>query len=286
MLKFKNLLICILVPIFILSGCKNPHNSSVDFIIVEDKKFTAKEIIDGIKDTFNANLYNVNRYDTNLMPNQAQILNKELVFDLFFEDNSNTDKKEFVYPPKIYLVITNISHPTSTNDNPQFYKFGIDITKCGLRSDFYFEGHTDANYKSFFEEQDALFLGTHTMRLEKVEKPQYEKMSDQWKNKVTKAVKLYMDNIKNSDENLLISGEYRICVKGFFKSDCDTLIYFEHENGNLYCGYYHFIHDVDENIPANINKLALLDDAKNKELNLENIYSNAAISIYYLQVAE
>ena len=41
--------------------------------------------------------------------------------------------------------------------------------------------------------------------LEKVEKPQYEKMSDQWKNKVTKAVKLYMDNSKNSDENLLIS---------------------------------------------------------------------------------
>ena len=72
-------------------------------------------------------------------------------------------------------------------------------------------------------------------------------------------------------------------VQGFFKSDKDSVIIFENENGNIYMGYYYFIHEIAKDKPADINKVELVSDSDKKHLKayLEKIHTNAAISMEY-----
>lgn len=292
MFNVKKLLTIIFL-ILVLCGCNNAksfesfdiQNPVIEHIEVDNKKITIKEILKGINDTFNNVLYYHGDDDTSayLTSNKNLFLNNELEVELYFESNSNTGEKAFVYPPKIYLVITNIAHPLSSEDTTKLYEFGIEITEFGMRSDFYYQGHSISKEKYNFLKDDMVYLGQYTMLLEDVVKPNFEEMDDTWKKNVASAIKLYMDNNFYSEtEKNLAAGEYKVYVQSFFKSDNDTKIIFEHENGKIYVGNYYFVHEIAPNKPADLNKVVLSDDNTEAfKKYLEKVRSNSAVTVEY-----
>ncbi len=87
-------------------------------------------------------------------------------------------------------------------------------------------------------------------------KPEYETMDSQWQENVKKEVKMYMDMVAEGEylqDEPFKPGLYTIYVKKFFESDEWSRIFFEHENGMVYEGFYYFVHWVTGNLYANLN---------------------------------
>ena len=138
---------------------------------------------------------------------------------MYFKPNFNTNNEAFVFPPQIYLVITNVEHPLSTKEKGLLYVFGIDITEFGLRSDFSYQGHTSKENYNFLD-ADMVYLGNYTMCIEEIKKPIYKETDEEWSKQVEKSIRLYMDkNNFYSKNGNLESGKYFVYVQKFLKSD-------------------------------------------------------------------
>ncbi len=276
--------------LILLCGCQDisgPIKDSTDSVTVNGESFSIEEINKGIKETFNTVLYNHGYHDViNYLPlNKNIILKKDVDYELYFE-SYNDGFEAIAFPPKIYLVITNIQHPLSSEESPQLYVFGINITEWGLCSDFSYQGHVSQKEMNSFSGRNVVHLGSYTMRIEEIMIPAYETMDDDWKEKVEREIRLYMDEnnfYSNKDENLE-PGNYHIYVQKFLKSDKDSIIIFEHENGSIYTGFYYFVHEVSGNHPADLNKVSLIesDDEESFKVYIEKVRSDPALNMEYV----
>lgn len=286
----------IVFTIILLCGCKDSNKTTKDdtlnssdspvSVTVNGKSISIDEINAGIKDTFNSVLYYHGDDDTSsdLTYNKNIILKKDLKYELYFEPNSNSGLKSFVFSPKIYLVITNIQYPLSSEGTPQLYEFGIDITEGGLRSNFYNQWH-GPQIETYISAKELVYLGSYTMRIEEIKKPTYETMNDEWKENAKSAIRLYMDmnNFYGDKSYNLAPGNYHIYVQNFSKTDKDSIIIFENENGSIYTGYYYFVHDISPSHPADLNKVALEESSNEKsfETYLEKVKLDPALAMEY-----
>ncbi|SEW32751.1 hypothetical protein [[Clostridium] fimetarium] len=253
----------------------------------EDISFPIDEINAGIKDTFNSVLYYHGNDDTSsyLTSNKNIILKKDLQYELYYEPNSKSGLEAFVFSPKIYLVITNMQYPLSSEGTPQLYEYGIDITEWGLRSDFSYQGHWPQRETYSFSGNELIHLGSYRMRIEEIKKPVYETIDDEWKENAKSAIRLYMDmnDFYGDESHNLAPGNYHIYVQKFFKTDKDSIIIFENENGSIYTGYYYFVHDISTSHPADLNKVALNESSSEKsfEIYLEKVRLDPAVAMEY-----
>lgn len=263
------------------------QNLSDKYITINNKVFSIEEINEGIRNTFNNVLYYNGNDDTSnyLTSNKNIILNKEIKYELYFEPNSNDGTNSFVFPQKIYFVITNIQHPLSSAEKSQLYVFGIDITEWGLRSDFSYQGHTPQEEPYSFINNKTVHLGSQTLHIDEVQKPEHEEMDDEWKKKAQKAIQLYMDKndfYADKDDNLE-PGKYHVYVQKFSKSDKDSTIIFKNQNGIIYVGYYYFVHDISADNAADLNGVELVENANEKafQIYLDRVRSNPALEMEY-----
>ena len=181
---------------------------------------------------------------------------------------------------------TNIEHPLSTTQNPLLYKFGVNVTECGLQSNFCEQSHVRSqadNSTSLLEGAD--YLGNYSMYINKIKQPKHEAMSSQWKKQAEKALQLYMDrnDFYSVKEKNLPRGKYNVYIQGFSKCDIDSTVVFEHENGQVYLGRYYFVHDIPDGEPADLNKVALVESADAHLVNfLGKLRQHAAVSMEYV----
>lgn len=263
------------------------QNLSDKYITINNKIFSVEEIKNGIKNTLNSVLYYYGNDDTSdyLTSNKNIILKKDLKYELYFKPNSNNKADAFIFPPKIYFAITNIQHPLSSPDNILLYEFGIDVTEWGLRSEFSYQGNTTKGKPYSFIGDDTIYLGSHTMRIDEIKKPEHEEMDDEWKKKAHKAIQLYMDKndfYADKDDNLE-PGKYHVYIQKFSKSDKDSTIIFKNQNGIIYVGYYYFVHDISDDNAADLNGVELVETANEKafQIYLERVCSNPALEMEY-----
>jgi len=253
-------------------------------VIVNEKSFSIEEINTGIKNTFNNVLY---LHDGVVWLNKDSLLNQDVEYELYFEPNDRSGLEAFIFPPKIYIEITNMQYPEMTEDGkPQFYMFGIDVTEWGLRSDFYYAAFGPKKETFIINGKALIHLGSYTMRIDEIIKPQYETMDDDWKENVKSAIRLYMDKndfyVGDADRNLA-SGNYHVYVQKFFKSDLNSYIIFEHENGDIYIGFYYIVHEVSGDSSADLNHVELEEYTENEAFRayLEKIRLDPAVSMEY-----
>jgi hypothetical protein len=257
-------------------------------IVINGRMFSIDEINAGIKDTFNCSLY-YHGYDSTspyLFSNIDIVLHQNIEYELYYDPYCNDGKDPFYRPKKFYIIITNKPHPLSTDENPLAYVFGFDVTEYGLRSDFSSHGHVPRNKPFIAYGKELPNLGSYTMRLDEIEKPQFEVMDTEWIENTKEEIRMYMDwnNFhQGAPEKNLEPGNYHVYVQKFFKSDADSTIIFEHENGNIYTGIYYFVHENTGNHLADLNHVELIeyaDDESFKEY-LEKVRSDPAVSLQY-----
>ena len=259
-------------------------------VTVNGRSFSIEEINAGIKDTFNSVLYFYGDNDTGeyLFSNKNLVLHKDLEYELYFyKSNFDTVASDIFNPPRVFLVITNIQHPLSTENNPLLYELAIDVTEWGLRSYFHSEGHTPKMEAYVYYGVELVYLGSYTMRIDEIVEPPFEVMNDEWKENTKSELRLYMhknDFYVGKPEDSLEPGYYHVYVQKFFKSDMDSIVIFEHENGNTYWGFYYFVHENSGSYFANLNKVRLAEDVGNESFDayIEKVRANSAVSMEYL----
>lgn len=249
-LRFLTVLLTLMI---VMSGCEGNETTVIpDAIEVNDQSISVAEVNSGIETVFNNALY---YYEDGQL---SQFLNKKLEYELFFIPSTETAAL-----PRVYMIVTNVKHPLSTEQTPLLYKFGIQISEYGLLSDFceqsYVQQEKD-NSASFPEE--TIYLGQYSMSINQIEQPVYEEMTDQWKKQAETALRLYMDdnNFDSDTEKNLQAGKYQVYIQGFTKNDVDSTVIFEHEDGQIYVGRYHFVHDISDEVSADLNKVELVED--------------------------
>jgi hypothetical protein len=257
-----------------------------DTVVVGDRVFTIDEINAGIKETFNNRLY-LTGYAG--LCSTEDLLYKDIEYELYFkpDDGSNRNTKYYwLDAPAIYLAITNIQHPRLTEaGSTQFYMLGIHIDEKGLQSGFNFATSGPKQGEGFFSNCAVVYLGSYTMRIDGLERPQYEAMDAEWVERTEDAIRLYMDydysnpNIKK----LLGPGSYQVYVKGFFKGDTNSTIIFVHEDGPMYIGSYRYVREGSGDRPANLHKVSPVEDPGNERFQayLEKVRLDAVISMEY-----
>ena len=259
MRKSKYVLI-LFVFVYILNGCKGigkyPNDDAgvvIDSVKVNNTNISVENINNEIMQVFNNALY----YQPDGL--FSQFRDTPVEYELYFVPDSDV-----VSLPKIYLIVTNKEHPLSDSQSSKRYKFGISLTENGLQSDFCEQSYVNvqSNWSTSVPEE-AIYLGHYTMQINKIVQPIYEEMSDSWKRNAETAIRFYMDKndfYSKKDKNLQ-PGKYKVYVRGFYESDADSVIVFEHENGSVYLGQYYFVHHIPDGIPANLNHVELVKNA-------------------------
>ena len=279
-MKKWNFLILILSLIFALIGCNSgntEHSSNVlsvtDSVKVNGRSISIEEINSGIKAVFCKDLYYYP--DGSMKP----FFNNTVEYELFFAPSNRS-------LPKIYMIVTNMEHPSSTEQSPKLYRFGISITEYGLQSDFYEQGAVPSPQEDWLVSlpEGTIYLGHHTMCISEIVPPEYETMSDQWKQRAENAIRLYMDNNDFYGENSknLQAGKYNVYIKGFSVCDVDSVVVFEHEGGQVYRGWYYFVHEIAEGSPADLNHVELIENIDTDTIEyLDKLRMNAALHMEY-----
>ncbi|MBR4016486.1 MAG: hypothetical protein IKK11_01560, partial [Oscillospiraceae bacterium] len=282
----KTVFVCFLAVLFLMVGCnagKKPSQGSdettahLEKITVNNKVFSINEINNGIRDVFNTQLY---YYPDGLL---NQFAYKQIEYDLYFSSRQVTPLSF----PLVYIFVTNVEHPLSTEQSPRLYRFGVCMTEYGLQSYFYESG---AFFISPQEKwgtcppEGTKYLGHYSMDLSRITQPIHEEMTDQWKQGVETSVRLYMDNnnFYREDSKNLQEGKYNVYIQGFSQSDVDSTIIFEHENGQVYQGRYYFVHEVAEGKPADLNHVERIEDVDAAYIEyLDKLKKNAAFHMVY-----
>ncbi len=272
---FLRFLTALLTLMIVMSGCEgNETTAFPDAIEVNDQSISVAEVNSGIETIFNNALY---YYEDGQL---SQFLNKKLEYELFFIPSTETAAL-----PRVYMIVTNVKHPLSTEQTPLLYKFGIQISKYGLQSDFCEQSYVQQekeNGVSFPEE--TIYLGQHSMCISQIVQPVYEEMTDQWKKQAETALRLYMDdnNFYSQAEKNLQAGKYQVFIQGFTKSDVDTTVVFVHESGQIYLGEYYFVHSISDKVPADLNKVELVEDIDPQFMAyLDKLRLTAALTMEY-----
>ena len=294
MTKCKILLVLMIIAVF-LSGCaNNTYQNSTATNIVENTTestessdvidnsepningITVEEILAQIPDVINNKLYYSGNYThiENMLLNKNLILNKHLEFDLYSYCPTFDDRL-----PEVRIVFTNADYITSNYEDPQVYCVGICVTENGLQSIFTTGYHIAAS------ENFGTYLGSYSMCIEEIYTPTHEKMSDEWKENTANEIRIYMDEndfCSIAEDNLEI-GKYKVYVQGFSENDTDTHIFFEHENGNIYSGFYYFVHNNSGKSAADLNKVNLVEnpDSEGFQIYYERVKQNAALTLEY-----
>lgn len=295
--RFGIVCLCILgVTSFLMYGCQNPNSENdsttktTDVLItsttvdVNEKEFSLKEITDGIHNTFNSVLYYHQCKGDSTIASADLVLGNEIKYKLYFKPGA-IGEKSIIKPSKIYGVVTNLEHPTSSDDKTVLYTFGIDIIEQGLQSDFSYLGYIVSDDQSFVDD-GTVYLGEYSMCIDKIEKPFYKEKTEEWENNVKSAICLYMDknDFYAEDNGNLKPGNYHIYIQNFMENDQDSTIIFEHKNGDIYSGIYYFVQKATKDVCADLNKVVLIEDDELpifKEY-LEKVKLDPAISFEYV----
>jgi len=252
---------------------------------INGRLFSIEEINTGIKDTFNNQLY-LYGYVGGLIKND---LPYDIEYELYFDPShyGYDERYPFSRPKTAFLVVTNMLHPLPMEEIPPLYVYGINVTEWGLRSDFYYSNtYTTIEKPLIFFNSELVYLGSYTVRIDEIAKPQYEIMDSEWIENTKNEIRMYMDEDVFSEYNIekeLEPGGYHVYVKKFFKSDVDSTIIFEHENGNIYTGWYNYVHENTGVYPANLNHVELVDNLNEESFKtfLEKVREDPALCIEY-----
>lgn len=243
-------------------------------ITAKGRTYSIEEIQQGILKTFHTEFYYASNDDLHL--NRNLILNKALEYDLVFVDD--------LFQSYVLLIINNLEHPLSTEEKPLFV-FGIAFSEQGMEEKFYTFGTTTRDTLTHMtEERNKMYLGRYFLHISEIVKPQHEQMSEEWKQRAETAIQRYMDknDFYSKTEKNLEPGKYHVYIKGFSKGDVDTIIVFEHENGNIYQGFYYFVHDISADTPADLNHVELVSEPDGDYAQwLDKLKENAALSMEY-----
>lgn len=251
-----------------------PSESSTPFVITVGKTtFTEDELCRQLENTVNAELY----YSGTIY---EHLLNRRLEYALYYKaPNYYWDK------PKVGLVIENVPHPRSTESETLFPAFIICISEMGLESTFWGVDYITQGGINSVSENGWIFIGRHTMCFPTASTPSREIMSREWADAAEKALRLYMDknDFYAEKEKNLPSGKYRIYIHGFTAADTDTFVFFEHEDGRVYGGYYYFVHEFSGEWPADLNHVERYLSYENADSQqyFERIKETAALVMEY-----
>jgi hypothetical protein len=216
------------------------------------------------------------------------ILNKDIEYDLYLDLYDYNKNHPFNAPKTVYVVISNMQHLLSVEENISSYAVGIYFTEYGLSSNFCYGNNHLINEP--FEVYDGIPIsysfGSYIMRIDEIVKPQYEIMDDTWVENIKNEIQIYMDDndFYQGDHNLnLATGNYHVYVQKFFRSDSDGTIIFEHENGSVYTGWYNYVHECSGNFPANLNHVQLIENPNDElfQLYLDKVRADPAVSMEY-----
>lgn len=283
----RNVFAVLLVIMMLLTGCRgnipstptedNPTTtlSAQIKITAKGREYSIEEIQEGILKAFNTEFYYAGDYDVPM--NRNLVLNKTLNYDLVFVDHE--------FQPFVLLIVNNLEHPWSTEEEP-LYKFGIAFSEQGMEEKFYTMGTATRTELTFMtEERGETYLGSYSLHITEIVKPQHEQMSEEWKQQAEAAIRRYMDknDFHYEKEENLEPGKYHVYIKGFSKADVDSVIVFEHENGNVYQGLYYFVHDISETRTADLNHVELVEDPGDSYYKewLDKVRENAALHMEY-----
>jgi len=290
MRSLLSLLLVVLITISLCS-CQNIVESNIDSsinqmsqttntpeqtVMVNGKIFSAEEINAEIKDTFNCEMY----YGNGII-GLEDFTNKTIEYDLYADNRPDTmstmsDYEVWVNSPSIYLVITSMQDISPSSGDMLMLK--INITKWGLRSYF-----IDASYLSEVDMSSYINLGHYTMYIGKPIKPQSETMSDEWIEDVKSEIRLYMDNNNayGDPSKNLTPGNYHVYLQKFFRSDENSNIIFENENGAVYLGVFQLIHEVTGDMPADLFQVIMDDNPAILQSYIEKVKEDPAVSLEY-----
>ena len=243
-------------------------------VTAKGREYAIEEIRQGILKAFHTEFYYAGNDALHL--NRNLILNKALTYDLVFVEDQ--------FLPYVLLIVNNLDHPLSTEEEP-LYSFGIAFSEQGMEEKFYTYGTAASNTLAYMtEDRDEVYLGSYSLRVSEIAKPQHEQMSEEWKQRAEAAIQLYMDknDFYSEKEKNLEPGKYQVYIKGFSKGDVDSIIIFEHENGNVYQGFYYFVHGISEAQPADLNHVELVADPSDSyDQWLEKVREGAALHMEY-----
>lgn len=253
-------------------------------VTINGRSFTMKEINAEVQKMLNSMLYYHGDDDTSeyIIYNKDIILHKDVEYDLYI----NPPDPRHWNLTMLDIVITNFHHPLSSEEKLLLlYNFGVPVTEWGLRSKPYTGNYIVEEHMYNFV-SDKTFLGSYTMRLDEITKPEYEPMGSEWEENAKNAIRLYMDkNDYYADDlhNNLAPGNYHVYVQEFFKSDEDSYIFFEHENGNVYWGWYFSVQMASGEHPASLHKVELVENPDDPWIQLyyEKVRSDPALSFEY-----
>lgn len=232
---------------------------SKPLVYVFGRTFTADEINEGVKSTIQCNLYYYGESHDSAW-NTDLFVGREVEYDLFLEHSktsaSETNRPDsfqgwvnqsLIDPPIVYFVGTNMLHPQSNETDPRLYWYGINLTKWGVQS------YINSGYScevgvlsSYHVNKDMIYLGHYKMTIDEITKPIYEEKSEEWKEMVKNAIRRQMDanDLNENAENNLPVGKYHVYTRNTQKSDRDTIIVFEHEDGRYFVGNYYFVQEI------------------------------------------
>ena len=254
-------------------------------VVINGRSFSAEEINAGIRDTFNSLMYLYGGVVNGWLEND-ELLHKDIEYELFFDPYYNDGEDQFLFPKKVYMVITNMFHPSSIDGDPLLFMFGIDITEWGLRSDLYYAGDIPEKKQIVMYDNEPIHLGSYSMRIDEIIKPQFEIMDAAWIENTKNEIRMYMDvnDFYGGEPGYdLAPGSYHVNVQKFFRSDDNSIIIFEHENGSVYAGYYYYVHENSGNYPALLNHVELVCNPNTESFQtyLDKVRSDPAVSLEY-----
>ena len=257
-------------------------------IMVWEREFSVDEINAGIKNNINNNLYYHGDHEDSdlMMHNKNLVLNQNIEYDLFYIPNTGEDEFDKIWGGEILFIMPGIEHPLSQPDDVKIYEMGARITEEGISLEYLAARHISIDrYKSYFENEEYIYLGCHSMCIEEIVPPVYEEKSEEWKDNTEKSIQLYMDenDFYSDDSKNLKQGKYKVYVKNFTKADSDSWILFEHEDGDVYYGIYYYVNIDWPNSPANLNHVELVDESGVEYMKsyFEKVKANAAICVEY-----
>jgi len=201
-------------------------------VVVNGRAFSVDEIIDGIKAVFNSDMYyfGLDWYEP--------FFQKDVEYDLYYAQRVGVASA----PEKaIHMIITNVLHDLSSENEFLYQVVGINITEYGLLDGFYYRSYGSWEDMVLTRHEGENYLGHYIMRIDEVIPPQYEPKDAEWQESTIKVIQEYMDQtlLDYADEDYALKpGNYHVYMRNFPRGETYSLVVFEHQNGDVYWGQY------------------------------------------------
>ena len=277
-MKKRYSLVLLLIAALIFCGCHREKEDPAPCMTAGNTVYTEEELCRQVENTFNTVAWYSGDDRVRDIP-----ITQEIEYTLY--EIPGKTPYSFLDPPKVRVTIENIPHPRSTESETYYYDFQINVTENGLGSDFCASGASPYSSIDSTGEQGERLIGHYSMNLPAVTKPVIEVMSREWTDAAENALRKYMDwnEFYGRSKTNLPVGNYHVYIKGFTAADMNTLVYFEHEDGRVYEGYYYFVHGVSGERIADLNHvaLALAYDSEDFLRSFERVKETAALTMEY-----